>query len=242
LLDAAGSGSGHFWWSSRADGADSRLTGRFDLRGVTTATLGFKLWHDLEENWDFAYFLASTDGGATWAKIPTARTTDHDPNGNNFGTGLTGRSGGWIEETLDLSKYAGNEVLVRFEVVTDDAVHLSGLAVDDLAIDAIGFADDVESESPAWQPEGFLRVPPAVRQPWAVQVIVHRAGRLLAVHRPAVGADGRTPIDVEVPDDASVTVAVSGLAPGTRHPAGYSLVTAPDPPPTAPGPSPVPGG
>jgi hypothetical protein len=242
-------GSGMVWWSNRGDGADSRLTGRFSVPELNrdagdAAVLTFKLWYDLETNWDFAYFLVSSDGGATWKKIATERTTDNDPNGNNFGTGLTGASDGWVEERLDLSEFAGVEVLVRFEVVTDDAVSLSGLALDDVRLavgtcgqaDCVGYdvvTDDGEvarapsgEELPIWESTGFLRVPLTVPQRWALQAIEYRDGRILAVHRPVVDADGHAELTADVAQGASVIVAVSNLTPGTRYPAGYSL-TAP---------------
>jgi hypothetical protein len=37
--------------------------------------------------------VVSTDGGATWANIETDKSTTTDPNGQNFGFGITGSSG-----------------------------------------------------------------------------------------------------------------------------------------------------
>ncbi|HUP27714.1 MAG TPA: hypothetical protein VM409_04705, partial [Chloroflexia bacterium] len=56
----------HIWWSNRGDVADARMTRRFDLRSEKAATLSFSIWYDVEEDLDYGYVEASTDGGATW--------------------------------------------------------------------------------------------------------------------------------------------------------------------------------
>ena len=69
--------SGDFcWWSNRGDSIHSTLRRTVDLRGVQTATLEFRLWHDIEEGWDYAYVTASrtmAQPGAS-SKATTRRT------------------------------------------------------------------------------------------------------------------------------------------------------------------------
>ncbi len=223
LLDPVEPREGAIWWSGRGDNMDGRLTRTFDLSGVEQAQLEFRMWYDLEENWDYAYFLVSTDGGETWERIATPRTTDANPNGNNFGAGITGSSGTWVGETLDLTPYAGGPVMLRFEVVTDDAVNQSGLAIDDIRLDAVGFADDAEADA-GWQAEGWLRVDPDLPQRWGLLAVVDSPSAGLAVHPIDVAADGKAAIDVAaIPADAKVTLIVSGLTPATRNVAGYRI-------------------
>ena len=81
------------WWANRVDDSDARLTHAFDLSGVDSATLNFWTWYDIEDDWDYGYIMASTDGGTTWTPLTTADTTEENPNGNNFGPALTGCSG-----------------------------------------------------------------------------------------------------------------------------------------------------
>jgi hypothetical protein len=223
LLESGSSGTGPVWWSGRGDSGDSRLTREFDLSGASNPRLSFRLWHELEPNWDYAYFLVSADGGASWQRLPTSRTTDVDPNGNNFGSGLTGYSLGWVDEQLDLSPFAGQRVLVRFEVVTDDAVSLTGVAVDDLRLEAAGFHDDASTDA-GWLAEGWRRLPPVLPQRWALQVIVRDASGILWVERPEVDPTGKLQLVVEdVPPEAAVIVAVSSLTRGTRLGGAYTL-------------------
>ena len=58
--------------------ADTRLTRAFDLSGVSSATLDYHLWYDLEEHWDYGYVMVSDDNGAHWDILPTAHTVSAD--------------------------------------------------------------------------------------------------------------------------------------------------------------------
>ena len=163
--------SGEFcWWSNRGDSIHSTLSRTVDLRGVQAATLEFRLWHDIEEGWDYAYVTASPDGGATWHVLPGDYTTDEDPVGNAFGPGYTGGTRGWVQESIDLTPFAGRELLLSFEYVTDDAVHGSGLCIDDIAVPEVGFADDAEADT-GWQAEGFYRTNNSLPARYQVQVV-----------------------------------------------------------------------
>ena len=45
---------------------DTTLEREFDLSEVDEATLEFWMWHNIEEDWDYAYASISTDDGKTW--------------------------------------------------------------------------------------------------------------------------------------------------------------------------------
>ena len=215
-----------FWWSDRADGYDATLTRSVDLRTVTAATLSFWSWYEIEKDFDYGYIAASTDGGGTWTTLRTARTTTDDPNGNNLGNGLTGTSGsptpGWIQQQANLGAFAGKQILLRFEYVTDGALNLNGWAIDDLAIPEIGWTDDAEGDRD-WAASGFVRSTNLVRQRFLVQVI--RFGATPTVERRIV-EDGVLELDVDgSADRRPPLVAVTGLAPRTTQTAPFELVT-----------------
>ncbi|MBM3944897.1 MAG: hypothetical protein FJ317_05320, partial [SAR202 cluster bacterium] len=111
------------WWGNIGDAKNARLTRAFDLRGLEAATLDYWVWHDIEDGWDYAYVTISGDEGETWDILDGVHTTARNPVGNAFGPGYTGQSAEWVNERIDLSAYAGKQVLVRFEYVTDDAVY-----------------------------------------------------------------------------------------------------------------------
>ncbi|MEA2498346.1 MAG: hypothetical protein QOH26_751, partial [Actinomycetota bacterium] len=133
---------GYFAWSNRADELITWLQRSADLTDVDAAQLKFKYWFQIEEDWDYAYVRVSTDGGRTFEFQNTAecggRSTD--PNGNNRSVaetgGITGDSAGWQTCTLDLTKYAGKKVVIRFEYDTDQAVTEPGFVVDNVKLTA----------------------------------------------------------------------------------------------------------
>ncbi len=95
-------------------------------------TLRFWTWYDIEDNWDYAYVEASTDG-ISYDKLAGNITTTSNPNGTNQGNGITGSSGGWIEAIFDLTGYTETEtVLIRFSYVTDGSQTDEGFYVDDI--------------------------------------------------------------------------------------------------------------
>ena len=162
--------SGPYWWSNRGDGIDTRLTREIDLRDAEKATLRFKTWYAIEDGWDYGYVAVSTDQGETWTALRGTQTTGYNPVDAAYGPGYTGESGGWIQEEADLSAYAGENVLLRFEYITDDATNQTGLAIDDIEIPEIEYSDDASGDGD-WEIEGFVRVTGPMEQRFIVQKI-----------------------------------------------------------------------
>ena len=205
---------GAFWWSGRSDSIDSRLTREVDISSVTAATLEFDTWYETEDGWDYAYVAASTDGGDTWKTLPGQHTTDKNPVGASYGSGYTGKSGGWTHETVDLGGYAGKKVLLRFELINDDATNLVGFAVDNIEIPAIGFTDGADSAD-GWTAEGFSRIEGPLAQRFIVQVI-HDDGSVQSVE---VGAGNTASIPLSAD---KITIVISGATRNTTEPASYT--------------------
>ncbi|MEA3407609.1 MAG: immune inhibitor A [Chloroflexota bacterium] len=170
--------SGRFqWWSNRGDASHSSLERTFDLTDVSTATLSFNLWYDIEKNWDYAYVRASTDGGRTWQLLHGSHMQSKDPSMPALGPGYTGKSGTtedkaeWVRERLALDAFCGKQVTIRFDYLTDDAVNAPGLCLDDFCIEALAFHDDVESGEDGWHAEGFMRHDNRLTQNYLVQIV-----------------------------------------------------------------------
>ena len=154
--------SGNYaFWSNKGDHSDMRLTREFDFRDTTgPISFNYHLWYDLEEDYDYVFLEASTNG-EDWRIIRTPSSTADNPSGNSYGWGYNGLSGGsgvWFEETVDLSSYAGEVVQLRFEYITDAAVHGEGLLLDTISIPEIGYSSDFESDDGGWTAEGFVRI------------------------------------------------------------------------------------
>jgi immune inhibitor A len=151
----------HAAYSGTGDAFDSTAT-RTVAVPATGATLGFDAWYDTEQDWDYTFVEVSTDNGATWNDVLTSVSDDaaNDQSGfNSDGTGISGTSGAgrlddwytarpapvWVPVTADLSAYAGQTVLLRFEYVSDGASHGQGFEFDNLKLGT--FADGVEDAS-----------------------------------------------------------------------------------------------
>lgn len=213
------------WWGGNGDLIDTTLEREFDLSEVDEATLEFWMWHNIEEDWDYAYASISTDDGKTWTTLDGDHTTREDPLGANYGAGLTGNSGGtrianWVQERMDLSDYTGMEsVLLRFEYITDDGVNLGGILIDDITIPEIDFADDAETDGD-WLANGFSRTNNTLPQGYILQVIEFATdGRVSVTGQPhssfTIQGFGKTL-------DHAVLV-ISPTTHTTYHPATYTL-------------------
>lgn len=219
------------WWGNRADDSNSRLTRSFDFSTVAAGSgleMRANLWYDVENDYDYLYVLASADG-VKWDILPGQRTTEEDPSGNSFGHAYTGESnstgGGvpeWIEEVYDLRAYAGKQVFLRFEYVTDDAVNYPGAFVDDISIPAISYASDFENGPDGWESEGWLLTDNQLPQRWIVQVLALRNGELVGVERATVDENGETAIQINgLSRTTQAVVIISGATPFTTEEAQY---------------------
>ena len=231
LVDADPKGA-YSWWSNRGDDSDATLTKAFDLRNAGSPKLTFSTWYDIEDGWDYLYAEVSEDGGKTWKILPGKYTTAKNPAGNAFGVGWTGMSGGgespaWVDEEIELTPFAGKEVLLRFEYVTDDAVNKPGVLLDNIAIQELGYLDDGEKGRAGWDAAGWVLTDNTLTQRWLVQLLeVGRNG--VTVQRMDVGEDGRgqfTSHNLE--DSQDVLLVVSGLTPVTTEQASYSYTVNP---------------
>lgn len=221
------------WWTYGADDSNVTLTRAFDLTATDHATLRFGAWFDLEKDYDYASVAISTDSGCSWRTLPGRHTTDQSPTGQNLGHGYNGRSGGgqaatWVDEEIDLSPYAGQQIQLRFFSVTDESYHGAGFAVDDVSIPEIGFFDNAETDQ-GWQADGFIRSVNAAEVDWAVQVIAFaETGTEIHQLRPTrASADGSAEGTLVLPGYGSqikrVIVALSPLVPVTLEPVEYRL-------------------
>jgi hypothetical protein len=216
------------FWSNKGDESDMTLTREFDFTGVNEPIeMTYQTWYDLEADYDYAYVLASTDG-QTWQILNTPSCTTEDPSGNSYGCGYNALSGGgssvqWIQESVDLSPYAGQKVQVRFEYVTDAAVNGEGLLVDDISVPAVDYFTDFESDNGGWEPAGFARVENILPQAFRLTLIVKRTNGETTVTPVSLDSENSTdfPLDLQSGDQA--VLVVSGTTRFTREPAVYSL-------------------
>ena len=209
------------WYSNRQDNSDTTLTRRFDLRGLARATLQFSLWFHMEHLWDYGHVLISADEGRSWQVLESEAQTRANPHHNALGPGYTGHSGGWLRESIPLDAWTGQEVLLRFELLSDDAITQPGMLLDDVSIPELGYHSDFEADDGGWLPRGWVWCDNRVPQRLWLQAVQHGTEAPRIQRWPAAGAGAWTlPL---LPDTAQVTLALSPLAALTTEPAQYRL-------------------
>ncbi|RYB96170.1 M6 family metalloprotease domain-containing protein [Nocardioides glacieisoli] len=142
-------GGTKYFWSDQGDNLNNTMT----KTGITGTDLTASVRYDIEEDWDYAFLEASTDGGTTWTPVTTNLSdTSGDQSGFNTSlTGITGTTATWSSLTATLP--AGTNA-VRFRYQTDGAFVLSGFQVDNINVGGtvIGTA---ENENEGWTFDGF---------------------------------------------------------------------------------------
>ncbi len=221
LLPTSAPSGSHFWYSHKGDNSDTTLTRAFDLSDAVSAQLQYKVWYDLETLWDYGYVMVSADDGQTWQILSTPSMTNQNPNSTAYGAGYTGHSNGWLAETISLEDYVGQKILIRFEVITDDAITRAGMAIDDISIPQIGYASSAEEEEADWEARGWIRTDNRIPQNAWVQLVQVVEGDLMLARWLA---PQKEPWQVTLDERASaIILAISPIAPLTTIPAPYTL-------------------
>lgn len=223
------------WWSNRSDDSIATLTRRIDLRSVSTATLTFDTWFEIEDDYDYAFVTISTDGGQTWETLPGQWTTDYDPQGVNYGYGLTGVSGRpeaklkdglrgrWVSERMDLTPFAGQEVLLRFWSINDQGVHAPGIIIDNIAIPEIGFYDNVEAGPGDWEAVGFVRIDGDLPQHWELRLVRIATDGQITVETLITNAAGEATVNLNS-GERNILVVIA-VTPHTSERAQYEVIS-----------------
>ncbi len=144
-----GCGTSYFY-SGAGDNLDNTMTRTVSAGGALTA----KVRYDTEEDWDYAFLEASSNGGSSWTQIVTNLSdSSGDQSGiNPDGTGLTGTTGGaWMDLTATLP---ADTNAIRFAYRTDAAVVLPGFQVDNIAIGGT-LVGTAENTTEGWVFAGF---------------------------------------------------------------------------------------
>ena len=132
----------------------------------------------------------------------------------------------WLEQTVDLTPFAGEEILLRFETVTLPGREDQGFAVDNLAIPEIEWDDDAENNGAGWVMDGWQQIDNQLRQQWLVQAVTGgtdtiraRVQRLLN----ADDADGTVTTRFALGTGETLVLAVSGVNDDTIERATFNL-------------------
>lgn len=106
------------------------------------------VWHDYntESGFDGGVIEVSTNGGSTWTDLGPMMTQNgynnsistsyNSPIGGQ--EAFSGSSGGYVETLVDLSSFAGQSILIRFRMASDESVSGAGWHVDDVSLVTTG--------------------------------------------------------------------------------------------------------
>lgn len=215
------SGSNAFW-SNLGDASDMTLTRQFDFTAISAPiTFSYWTWYDIEKDYDYVYVEASTDG-QHWQILITPSGTANNPTGNSYGWGYNGTINGWIQESVDLSQFAGQKVSLRFEYVTDEEVTTGGFLLDDLSIPAIHYTEDFEKDEGGWTAAGFARVQNVLPQTFRLALIL-QGGNGTTIQVIPLNVDQTAEIPLHLSGGEQAILVVSGTTRFTRELAAYQI-------------------
>ncbi|MEV0425277.1 immune inhibitor A domain-containing protein [Micromonospora sp. NPDC050495] len=147
------------WFSGNDDDLNTTMTRTIDLTGKTSATLTMKGRYNIEEDYDYLFFEASTDGGQSWATLPgtaNGKALKEISPGRFALDGSTDNK--WADITIPLDALAGKTVQFRLRYQTDGGLSAGGFYGDAITVTADGaslFTDGAETGAGAWTLNGF---------------------------------------------------------------------------------------
>lgn len=144
-----GTTDANYYYSGKGDNIDNSMTRSLALAAATPII--FRAMWDIETDWDYAYLQAQV--GGVWQNVATSASRTTSPNGQNFGQGISGASGGWVTVTATLP--AGTTAY-GFRYWTDGAVVNPGFAADSIQIGSL--AIDNATDATGWTFSGFARL------------------------------------------------------------------------------------
>jgi len=224
LLPADPHSGSYAFWSNLGDQSDMTLTHQLDLSGISgPVSMSYWIWYDVEKDYDYVYLETSSDG-QHWSFLTTPSGTDSNPNGGSYGWAYTGQSNGWIQESVDLSQFAGKQVSVRFEYLTDQGINGAGFILDDVSVPAIQYSTGFETDDNSWQANGFARIENTIPQTFRLALVTHAASSSTVQIIP-VSADQSVDIPLNIGQNGvqDVVLVVSGTTRFTKELAPYQF-------------------
>ncbi|KGT72783.1 peptidase M6, partial [Bradyrhizobium japonicum] len=114
-----------------------------DLTGVSKASMSFDTWRDIETGYDYLYVNVIDANSGDKKEVKKWDDT----------------TGDWTHEEIDLSEFAGKQIKVEFNYVTDGGLAKQAFYMDNFVVEADGktiFSDDAEGDL-KFALDGFIR-------------------------------------------------------------------------------------
>lgn len=172
------------------------LNQTIDLTNAVVATANFYAKWEIEDNWDYAQFMVSSDGGNSW--IPMCGLyTQTGSNDQDAGEPVyDGFQTSWVKEEVDLVDFLGQTIQVRFRMEADNFVTEDGFYFDDFEInmieqEGIGI-DEIELSVEACMPNpavSFTYIPYHVNGNDASLELYDSFGKLISTYSLVAGKE-----------------------------------------------------
>ncbi|MFL5753668.1 MAG: M14 family zinc carboxypeptidase, partial [Bacteroidia bacterium] len=107
-----------------------------NLTDALAAELSFYAKWDIEQGYDYVEVMASTNG-TTFTPLCGKYTGTGNANQDDGMPLYDGQQTSWIKESIDLSAYIGQNIKLRFKLVSDPGTQGDGFYFDDLAVKKI---------------------------------------------------------------------------------------------------------
>ncbi len=222
VIDEFSYSGDYAYWSNKGDESQMVLSHSFDFSGISDPIdMTFMTWYDIETDYDYVYLTATTDG-VTYQILESENCTKDNPSGNSYGCGFNGESGGWIEQSIDLTQFAGQTVTLQFEYVTDAAVNGEGFLLDDVAIPAINYFSDFEEDGGGWESNGWARTNNLLPQTYKVILLEYKSGTV-NIQELELSDNQDYSIQINGKLNNKTILIVSGTTRFTRQPAIYRI-------------------
>lgn len=113
------------------------LNSAIDLSNCVSAKLNFWAKWDIETGWDYAEVLASNDNGTSWTPLCGNYTITGNANQDYNQPLYDALQNNWVYEEMDLGMYVGQQIKLRFKLVSDQYQTGDGFYFDDLKVTKI---------------------------------------------------------------------------------------------------------
>lgn len=113
------------------------LKAEINLKWAVSAWLTFNTLWTLDGAADYVMCEISADSGQNWNILSGNYTTIPKVNTLPEMPMFIGKQTEWVKESMDLTGFCGNQIIIRFTIITDAATRKDGFYFDDLKIEKI---------------------------------------------------------------------------------------------------------
>ncbi|MFK7800943.1 MAG: hypothetical protein AB8G95_04880 [Anaerolineae bacterium] len=208
--------SGTAFFAPPRNRVDATLRKSINLSGTVDPQISFDVWYDMEEGYDYVYLMISADSGRNWEMVLAPNMKQ-----GTYGPGFSGTSAGWRSQSVSLSQWSGQQIIVQFQVLTDSAVPGNGFAIDNILISGEQAASTFEFDGGGWVSQGFVRTGSFIPQEWIMSLVQQLPNGQVDVRDINIDRYGEFQGTIQVGENASLIIAPA--SPFTTHKADFWL-------------------